>query len=110
MSMSISQRHATNGTENQKITMAKRRFCLWLLFIMLFIGWGVYTYFKQTNTMEHLQQELKQKETEKKKVEQVYYELQQEISRLQTTEYILQIARSRGMVLPNELLIRNHKE
>jgi len=36
-------------------------------------------------------------------------ELQAEIDKLNTTEYILQIARSRGMRLPDELFIRTEE-
>ncbi|OBY79026.1 septum formation initiator [Paenibacillus sp. KS1] len=76
----------------------------------LFIGWGTYTYFSQLNTMEELRSDLKAREKEKGEVEQVRNDLRQEVDRLNTTEYILQLARSRGMVLPDELLIRKHDE
>ncbi|MBG9734363.1 septum formation initiator family protein [Paenibacillus alvei] len=76
----------------------------------LFIGWGTYTYFSQLNTMEELRSDLVAREKEKSEVEQVRNELRQEVDRLNTTEYILQLARSRGMVLPDELLIRKHDE
>ncbi|EJW18871.1 septum formation initiator family protein [Paenibacillus alvei] len=110
MSVSKSRRHTPIRNQDNKIAGAKRRLRLWLIFMALFIGWGTYTYFSQLNTMEELRSDLVAREKEKSEVEQVRNELRQEVDRLNTTEYILQLARSRGMVLPDELLIRKHDE
>lgn len=110
MSVSKSRRHTPGRNEDNKISGAKRRLRLWVIFMVFFIGWGTCTYFSQLNTMEELRADLKVREKERGAVEQVCNELRQEVDRLHTTEYILQLARSRGMVLPDELLIRKHDE
>ncbi|MBN3524353.1 FtsB family cell division protein [Paenibacillus apiarius] len=108
--MSVSVSRTPDRYRDKKIAGAKRRLRLWTAFMVLFLGWGTYTYITQMSTMEDLRQDLKVREKEKQAAEQIRNELKQEVDRLNTTEYILQIARSRGMVLPDEVIIRKHDE
>jgi len=87
----------------------KRRLQLWLVFMCVFIGWGGYTYVSQMFKMQDLEKEMSVKSEEFNQTQLQHDELQAEIDKLNTTEYILQIARSRGMRLPDELFIRTEE-
>ncbi|WP_245595956.1 FtsB family cell division protein [Paenibacillus taiwanensis] len=102
------QSNATSARSVRKGT--KRRLQIWLLFMLVFMGWGVYTYVSQMFQMQDLKQEYVLQEKEKREAEQARNNLLAEVNRLNTTEYILDLARIRGMVLPNEKLIRKHDE
>ncbi|MCR8846632.1 septum formation initiator family protein [Paenibacillus sp. SC116] len=88
----------------------KRRLQLWLLFMVVFLGWAGYTYVSQVFQLEDMQKEYAQNEVEKKKAEQIRNDLQHEVNRLDDPEYLLDIARSKGMTLPDERLIRTEEE
>lgn len=110
MSKFASRRHVRVRNPDKKIANAKRRLRLWVIFMVLFIGWGAYTYLSQLNMMKTLRADLHARENEKSEVERTRNELKQEVERLHTTEYILQIARSGGMVRPNEILLPKQDE
>ncbi|UHA75978.1 septum formation initiator family protein [Paenibacillus sp. 481] len=76
----------------------------------LFLCWGVYTFFSQMFQMQDLEKESADRQAIKTQAEKARNELKQEVDRLNTTEYILQLARSRGWVLPNEVIIRKQDE
>ncbi|GAC42466.1 septum formation initiator [Paenibacillus popilliae ATCC 14706] len=78
--------------------------------MVVFAGWGLYTYIDQAAAIKGLKADYQAQEKKKLSAEQTRNEVQQEVDRLNTTEYILQIARSQGMLLPDEVLIRKHEE
>lgn len=106
----VSRRHTLVRNQDNKMMSAKRRLRLWMTFMILFIGWGAYTYLNQLHMMGKLRVDLYAREKEKDKVEHIRNKLKQEVERLNTKEYILQLARSRGMALPDEILIRKQDE
>ncbi|TVX85183.1 septum formation initiator family protein [Paenibacillus agilis] len=78
--------------------------------MVVFLGWAGYTYVSQVFQLEDMQKEYAQNEVEKKKAEQIRNDLQHEVNRLDDPEYLLDIARSKGMTLPDERLIRTEEE
>lgn len=78
--------------------------------MVVFAGWGLYTYIDQAATIEGLRADYQVQDKKKQDAEKTRNEVQQEVDRLNTTEYILQNARSQGMLLPDEVLIRKHEE
>ncbi|MGZ9587105.1 FtsB family cell division protein [Paenibacillus marinisediminis] len=104
---------ANRNTEKLNATVrkgTKRRLQLWLLFICVFLCWSGYTYVSQMFTMQDLEQEKQARGQEHKEALEIRNNLQEEVDKLDTTEYILQIARSRGMKLPDERFIRKQEE
>ncbi|WP_195576845.1 FtsB family cell division protein [Paenibacillus sp. 1001270B_150601_E10] len=88
----------------------KRRIQLWLAFVVVFSGWGVYTYVNQMLKMQELKQEYSAQEQAHSEALQERDELQTKVNKLNTEEYILDIARSKGMLRPDEILIRKQDE
>ncbi|MBR2567854.1 MAG: septum formation initiator family protein [Paenibacillus sp.] len=88
----------------------RRRIQLWLAFVVVFSGWGVYTYVGQMLKMQDLQQEFSAQEEVHSKTLQKRDELQNKVNKLNTEEYLLDIARSKGMLRPDEILIRKQDE
>ncbi|KQO14131.1 septum formation initiator family protein [Paenibacillus algorifonticola] len=86
---------------------SKRRIKMWMMFIVLFMGWAAYTFFgqiQQQNATElRLAAVMKQKEEATNQAQQ----LQQEIERLNDPEYIAQLAtKGQGMVKEGEQQIQ----
>ncbi|MFD3270984.1 septum formation initiator family protein [Paenibacillus dendritiformis] len=106
----MSASRTPDRTRENKMAGAKRRLRLWMGFMVVFAGWGLYTYIDQAATIEGLKADYQVQEKKKTAAELTRNEVQQEVDRLNTTEYILQIARSKGMLLPDEVLIRKHEE
>ncbi|WP_242069807.1 FtsB family cell division protein [Paenibacillus dendritiformis] len=106
----MSASRTPDRTRENKMAGAKRRLRLWMGFMVVFAGWGLYTYIDQAATIEGLKADYKVQEKKKQDAELTRNEVQQEVDRLNTTEYILQMARSQGMLLPDEVLIRKHEE
>ncbi|WP_232278102.1 FtsB family cell division protein [Paenibacillus sp. 481] len=105
-------RHSSkrSANDNTQMNVTKRRLRIWLMFMTLFLCWGVYTFFSQMFQMQDLEKESADRQAIKTQAEKARNELKQEVDRLNTTEYILQLARSRGWVLPNEVIIRKQDE
>lgn len=107
-SSSVSKQEAERTHSTVKKGM-KRRLQLWMLFMCVFLVWSGYTYVCQMFDLQDLEQQKMEKTAELQAAEQQRDELNEEINKLNTTEYVLQIARSRGMRLPDELLIRTQE-
>ncbi|GIP24824.1 septum formation initiator family protein [Paenibacillus sp. J22TS3] len=75
-----------------KISGARRRFRLWLAFVVVFTGWAAYTFFSQAGQISSNSRELSQKMNSKAKSEQDLKRLEFEIERLKDPEYITQMA------------------
>lgn len=106
MSVSDLRKHTRIRNQDNKIANAKCRLRLWMIFMVLFIGWGTYTYLNQLSMMKKLLSDLSIWESEKNKVEHEHNELMQKIERLRNPEHISQLARGQGMVYPGERLIQ----
>lgn len=102
-------RKETERTHSTVRTGMKRRLQLWMLFMCVFLIWSGYTYVSQMFDLQELEQKKLAKTAELQSTQQRRDELNEEINKLNTTEYVLQIARSRGMRLPDELLIRTQE-
>lgn len=90
----------------KKVTVnkaAKRRFKIWFMFVVLFLGWAGYTLFGQyqqqietSNKLTSLQQQVEEAIAESAV-------LQKQIERLNDPEYIAQLAtKEQGMVKEGE--------
>lgn len=82
---------------------AKRRYKIWLMFIVLFMGWAAYTIFGQMQQERETNIKLlsKQKEIEAATADSEALKLQ--IERLNDPEYIAQLAtKEQGMVKEGE--------
>ncbi|GGG24795.1 FtsB family cell division protein [Paenibacillus abyssi] len=82
---------------------SRRRLKLWILFVVLFMGWALYTMVNQMERQGNTEQRLLAAEQKLKTGEQVSGELQQKIDRLNDAEFIQEIARKEyGMIMPGE--------
>ena len=90
-----------------KYTGARKRIRLWMMFMVIFFGWGIYTLFHQTLEVADQRVQLQEKEKQHQEVQEQRNLLQQEIAKLNDPEYIGQIARKKqDMYLPGEVPIR----
>lgn len=94
---------ATAGNKTPGNTGTKRRFKLWMMFIVLFMGWACYTIFGQMQqknaTGVKLNTILGQIDASAKETEAI----KRQIERLNDTEYIEQLAtKELGMVKKGE--------
>ncbi|MCU6710835.1 septum formation initiator family protein [Paenibacillus sp. J5C_2022] len=92
------------ATANQStLPAAKRRIKIWLLFVILFLGWAGYTLFGQMQQSHVTQSKLAttMKELEAAKVQSEALKIQ--IEKLNDPEYIAQLAtKEQGMVKQGE--------
>ncbi|USB33316.1 septum formation initiator family protein [Paenibacillus sp. YPG26] len=101
-----------NGNKNSepaavKNAGARRRYRLWLAFIVIFIGWAGYTFISQASQIGAGSRELSEKQDSKAKSNQALNQLKTEIERLKDPEYIGQIAMKKyGLYRPGEVPIR----
>lgn len=86
-----------------KYTGARKRIRLWMMFMVLFFSWGIYTFISQTVTLASERVKLEDNQQLHQGTKQMQDELKQEIARLNEDEYIGQIARKTlDMYLPGE--------
>lgn len=85
------------------ISAAKRRFKIWMVFIVFFMGWAGYTLFGQLQQQNATTQKLS---TVQEQIELTRLEseaLRQQVERLNDPEYISQLAtKEQGMVKEGE--------
>lgn len=108
MSNAVSRQEAERVQSTVRKGM-KRRLQLWMLFMCVFLAWGGYTYVSQMFDLQDLEEQKLTRTAELEATQLRRDQLAEEIDKLNTTEYVLQIARSRGMRLPDELLIRTQE-
>jgi len=87
MSSKVRQEQAT------KYTGARKRIRLWMMFMVLFFGWGIYTFIHQTVTLASERVKLEDNQKLHQDTKLLQTQLEQEIARLNEDEYIGQIAR-----------------
>lgn len=82
---------------------AKRRYKLWLLFIVMFLGWAAYTLFGQLEQQNETSLKFTSLEEQVKSAVEKNEALKLEIERLNDPEYIAQLAtKEQGMVKQGE--------
>ncbi|WP_245948205.1 septum formation initiator family protein [Paenibacillus sambharensis] len=81
---------------------SKRRLKIWFAFVVLFMAWALYTLFSQMEQRGEtemkrlaLQETLAEAEAESAR-------LQKQVERLNDSEYIRELARKHGYILPGE--------
>ncbi|WP_017815525.1 MULTISPECIES: FtsB family cell division protein [Paenibacillus] len=82
---------------------ARRRLRIWMVVMVLFLGWAIYTFVVQSIHLSEKKAELAQQEAKKVQAEAALGQSQNEVKRLEDPEYIGQVARKQyGMYLPGE--------
>lgn len=89
-----------NAPVSGKRSGARRRFRLWLIFVVIFTGWSAYTFFSQASQIGSNSRELSEKMDSKAKSEQALKKLEYEIERLKDPEYITQMAMKKYGLYP----------
>ncbi|CAH0122002.1 MULTISPECIES: septum formation initiator family protein [unclassified Paenibacillus] len=95
------------GKPSAKYVGARRRLRLWMMFMVVFFGWCVYTFFTQSVQLNSNREQLVGVAKSLNETTQARDELKQEIVRLNDPEYIGQVARKKqGLYLPGETPIK----
>lgn len=95
--------YKTNNQSSQGNNGARRRLRIWMLFMVLFLGWAIYTFIMQSIHLAEKKEELAQHQVQKQKADAAFAQSQSEVKRLEDPEYIGQVARKQyGMYLPGE--------
>jgi Septum formation initiator len=90
------------GTSN-KASGAKRRYKLWLMFIVMFLCWAAYTLYGQMTEGMATGEKLASIEAQMEEAQQETERLKHEIEKLNDPEYIAQLAtKEQGMVKQGE--------
>lgn len=88
---------------NKNIPAAKRRYKLWMTFIVLFMGWAGYTLFGQMQQQKATNHKLTTIESGMEETKAATEALKREVERLNDPEYISQLAtKEQGMVKEGE--------
>ncbi|MHA6481536.1 FtsB family cell division protein [Paenibacillus sp. strain BS8-2] len=92
---------AKNNTVNT--AAAKRRYKMWIVFILLFLGWAGYTLFGQLQQQKATYEKLTSVESQIEEAKATNEELKRQVERLNDPEYISQLAtKEQGMVKQGE--------
>jgi cell division protein DivIC len=95
------KRNRDNKTGQQ--AGARRRILIWLSFMVIFMGWALFTFISQQSQISEKSAELAKKKVEQDNTENSKKQLMYEVNRLKDPEYIGQLARKNyGMDLPGE--------
>ncbi|KGE19935.1 FtsB family cell division protein [Paenibacillus wynnii] len=78
----------------------KRRKFIWILFVAVFLGWAGFTFFAQSALIADKKDELAKKQATNENVSKSLLQLKYEVSRLNDTEYIGQLARKWYNIYP----------
>lgn len=101
-------RHSSVGQPKASSTSkphagGRRRIMIWLMSVLAFGGWAIFTFFSQAVVIADKNELLTQKQQEEQKASQAAEQLQSDVSRLKDPEYIGDIARSKyGLYKPDE--------
>lgn len=94
---------ATAAAANKNASASKRRYKLWMMFIVLFMGWAGYTLFGQMQQQKATYSKLTTVESRIEATRAETERLKHEVERLNDPEYISQIAtKEQGMVKEGE--------
>lgn len=95
---------ATATAKKPAVTAAaKRRYKLWMSFILLFMGWAGYTLFGQMQQQQATHDKLTSIQTQIEAAKANNDELKRQVERLNDPEYISQLAtKEQGMVKQGE--------
>ncbi|MBD2872656.1 FtsB family cell division protein [Paenibacillus arenilitoris] len=94
---------AATANKSPGSTGTKRRFRIWSMFIVLFLGWAVYTIFGQMQQKDETNQKLSTLQGQIDAAAKESGELERQIERLNDEEYIEQLAtKELGMVKQGE--------
>lgn len=90
-----------------KYTGARKRIRLWMMFMVVFFGWGIYTLIYETVQVSGLRSQVEETEISRQETEKQRDMLKQEIAKLHDPEYIGQLARKKqDMYGPGEVPIK----
>ncbi|WP_028560713.1 FtsB family cell division protein [Paenibacillus pinihumi] len=86
---------------------SKRRLKLWLIFVILFMGWAAYTMLNQGYSKGDTYERYLAAQSKLDEVKQQKEQLDQRVSMLNDPEYIQELARKEyGMTMPGEKQIQ----
>lgn len=95
---------STNTTGNEG---SKRRLKLWLVFIILFLGWTAYTMVNQGYSKDQMQERYLAAQNKLDEIQKTQDQLQHRVNMLNDPEYIKELARKEyGMIMPGEQQIQ----
>ncbi|MDO7908583.1 septum formation initiator family protein [Paenibacillus sp. JX-17] len=104
--MRASSVRSQSSSSITKYAGGRRRIMIWLVSMLLFAGWAACTFFSQSSQLEDKKAKLAKQEQDKAEMQQAVKQLQYEVGRLQDSEYIGQLVRSKyGMYKPGEVPI-----
>ncbi|WP_411344579.1 FtsB family cell division protein [Paenibacillus sp. WLX1005] len=94
------KQNASSPTPNNG---ARRRLRIWMVVMVLFLGWAAYTFIHQSIQLSAKKQQLVEQQQKQTEAQAVLTQSQTELKRLEDPEYIGQVARKQyGMYLPGE--------
>ncbi|MDF2835772.1 MAG: septum formation initiator [Paenibacillus sp.] len=94
---------ATAAKKSAGTAAAKRRYKIWTMFILLFLGWAGYTLFGQLQQQKATYEKLTSVESQIEAAKATNEELKRQVERLNDPEYISQLAtKEQGMVKQGE--------
>lgn len=79
---------------------------LWMVFVVLFTIWALYTFFVQNAQISDKNSRLAAQQASQEETLKKLDQLKYEVSRLKDPEYIGQLARKKGYYLPEETPIK----
>ncbi|WP_411348617.1 FtsB family cell division protein [Paenibacillus sp. WLX2291] len=96
----LRKQNASSPTPNNG---ARRRLRIWMVVMVLFLGWAAYTFIHQSIQLSAKKQQLVEQQQKQTEAQAVLTQSQTELKRLEDPEYIGQVARKQyGMYLPGE--------
>ncbi|WP_270167098.1 FtsB family cell division protein [Paenibacillus sp. SYP-B4298] len=100
----------TSATVKAKTTGyegSKRRLKLWLVFVVLFMSWAIYTMINQGYSKDKTQERYLAAQHKLDEIKQAQDQLQHRVNMLTDPEYIKELARKEyGMIMPGEQQIQ----
>lgn len=93
-------------TGQGKSAASRRRLMLWMVFVVLFTIWALYTFFVQNAQISDKSSRLAAQQASQEETLKKLDQLKYEVSRLKDPEYIGQLARKKGYYLPEETPIK----
>ncbi|QHT58706.1 septum formation initiator family protein [Paenibacillus lycopersici] len=92
-----------NANASSARTGTKRRLKIWLMFVLLFMGWALYTFITQLEHQGKAEQKLAAAQSKLNEAAQKTEDLKLEVKRLNDPEYIsLKATQELGMVKKGE--------